>query len=588
MKPSAHLRSSIAALAASVSLLAGCSSLGPRSDATSDRIAGEMKQATTRPVPARPEAVDQALLPPLQVQAARPQPSEQRFDLVLNNASASQVFNAIVSGTRYSMLVHPDVSGTLSLNLKDVTVREAMDAIRELYGYEYKVEGTRIYVQPVTMQSRVFQVSYMMAKRQGRTETRVLSGSITGNSPSGSGSSTPTAPATGGSGAASTATEGSEVTTSNTSDFWTEVEHTVQAIVGSEGGRRVVVSPQSGVIVVRALPREMREVENYLKASKLSLEREVMLEAKIVEVELSDGYQQGINWTALTNARNHRFSVGANTTQIQMPAPAAGFDQAGQLIAPNTLSGVLATPLFGISSMVPMSDLSGALGLAFTTNSFQAILSFLDTQGSVQVLSSPRIATINNQKAVLKVGTDDFYVTNITTNTTSGTGPTTSSPTITLQPFFSGISLDVTPQIDEDGHIILHVRPSVSVVTERSKVIDLGTSGGVFKLPLASSRTNQTDSVVRVDDGYIVAIGGLMQQEQSSDSAKIPGLGSIPVLGALFGESRKLLHKRELVVLIKPTVIHSDKQWDQDLNQTGERFGGFDQKHAEPAGQAPR
>jgi MSHA biogenesis protein MshL len=561
-------------------LLSACAGFGPRQDATYDRIAAEMKQAAQRPAAARPEAVEQALLPPLQLQVPRPQVSEQRFDLILNNASASQVFNAIVTGTRYSMLVHPEVSGTLSLNLKDVTVKEALDAIRELYGYEYKIDGNRIYIQPVTLQSRVFQVSYLMARRQGRSDTRVESGSITGNGSSNGTQGGTTAPAsgtsgtqngTGGSGSGG-GSEGTHVFTTNTSDFWFEVEHTIQAIVGPENGRRVVVSPQSGVIVVRAMPRELRDVENYLKTSKLALERQVMLEAKIVEVELNDGYQQGINWTALTRAGNHRLAIGADPRQIQTPGQ--------QFVTPtdatsNTLGGVLATPFAGIASMVPLSDLSGALGLTFTTNSFQAILSFLDTQGSVQVLSNPRIATINNQKAVLKVGTDDFYVTNITTNTaTSGTG-TTSSPSITVQPFFSGISLDVTPQIDEEGHIILHVRPSVSVVTERTKNINLGTLG-TYQLPLASSRTNQTDSVVRVQDGYIVAIGGLMEQEQSSDAAKVPGAGDVPLLGALFGQSRKVMHKRELVVLIKPTVIHGDRQWEQDIDQVGERLKAYE------------
>jgi MSHA biogenesis protein MshL len=270
-------------------------------------------------------------------------------------------------------------------------------------------------------------------------------------------------------------------------------------------------------------------------------------------------------------------------------------DQAGQIlpynnqlaaIDPNTLGGVLSTPFLGLSSMVPLSDLSGALGLAFTTNSFQAVLSFLDSQGSVQVLSSPRIATINNQKAVLKVGTDDFYVTNITTNTaTSGTG-TTSSPSITVQPFFSGISLDVTPQIDEEGHVILHVRPSVSVVTERTKNINLGTLG-TYQLPLASSRTNQTDSVVRVQDGFIVAIGGLMEQEQTNDSAKVPGAGDVPVLGALFGQTRKAMHKRELVVLIKPTVIQSDRQWGQDIDQVSDRLKAYEPVYKSPSTPAP-
>jgi len=193
----------------------------------------------------------------------------------------------------------------------------------------------------------------------------------------------------------------------------------------------------------------------------------------------------------------------------------------------------------------------------------------------VQVLSSPRIATINNQKAVLKVGTDEFFVTNVTTTSSTTGSSTTTSPTITVQPFFSGIALDVTPQIDEDGNIILHVRPSVSQVTEKTKNLDLGTLG-TFTLPLASSAINESDTIVRVRDGNVVAIGGLMQQTQSDGTSKVPGVGDVASgLGGIFKHGNKSLTKRELVVLIKPTVIHSDKQWQEDLERTRDRFQGM-------------
>lgn len=198
------------------------------------------------------------------------------------------------------------------------------------------------------------------------------------------------------------------------------------------------------------------------------------------------------------------------------------------------------------------------------------------------MLSSPRIATVNNQKAVLKVGTDDFYVTNVSTTTTASGSSTVVSPTITVQPFFSGISLDVTPQIDEDDNIILHIRPSVSVVSERNKVINLGTLG-TFQLPLASSSINETDSIVRVRDANIVAIGGLMEYIQSDDGAKVPGAGDVPVADSLFRQGKKGLQKREIVVLLKPTVIRGDKQWEQDLVETRDRLRAMERPAPRPA-----
>jgi MSHA biogenesis protein MshL len=210
-------------------------------------------------------------------------------------------------------------------------------------------------------------------------------------------------------------------------------------------------------------------------------------------------------------------------------------------------------------------------GLALQTQNFAALLTFLETQGGVNVLSSPRVATINNQKAVLKVGTDDFFVTNVsTTSSTSGTS-TTVTPTITVAPFFSGIALDVTPQIDDNSSIILHIHPSVSNVVEKNKIIDLGTLG-VFTLPLASSEVNETDTIVRVTDGNIVAIGGLMRQKSSSERSQVPGLGNAPGIGNLFRQRDTTSTKSELVILLKPTIIHSDRNWQEDLVQTRERI----------------
>jgi MSHA biogenesis protein MshL len=193
------------------------------------------------------------------------------------------------------------------------------------------------------------------------------------------------------------------------------------------------------------------------------------------------------------------------------------------------------------------------------------------------VLSSPRVATINNQKAVLKVGQDDFFVTNVsTTSTTSGTS-TTISPTITVQPFFSGIALDVTPQIDENTGIILHVHPQVSRVTEQRKVVDLGTLG-VFTLPLASSSVNETDTIVRVQDGNIVAIGGLMRQESESIDSQVPGLGDVPGVGLLFQQRNRRTTKSEIVILLKPTIVHGDRNWQQDLTETRERLRALESR----------
>jgi MSHA biogenesis protein MshL len=227
-------------------------------------------------------------------------------------------------------------------------------------------------------------------------------------------------------------------------------------------------------------------------------------------------------------------------------------------------------------SLAAAGNAAGSLfGLAFQTNNFAALLTFLETQGTVHVLSSPRIATLNNQKAILKVGTDDYFVTNVSTNTNQNASTTTTSPDVTLEQFFSGVVLDVTPQIDEDNNITLHVHPSVTQVSTQNKLIDLGALGR-FNLPLASSNTSETDSVVRGQNGQIIAIGGLMRQASTDDKSQVPVAGDVPVVGGLFRSTDRVMQKRELVILIKPTVVQDGAVWDRDIQEAQRRVESLD------------
>jgi MSHA biogenesis protein MshL len=526
---------------------------------------------------ATPDAVSTALLPPITIELPKEgQQVEERFSVTFTNVSAAQFFMAIVSGTRYSMLVHPEVTGTLSANLKDVTLFEALDAIRELYGYDYKVEGTRIYVKPLTLQTRVFQVNYLTGSRRGTSDIRVTSGSVSDVSIPGSatgqaGTATPTPGANQGS--IATALNTSKISTSSTSDFWNELKASLESIIGGKEGRSVVVSPQSGIVVVRAMWDEMRNVADYLRATQLSVDRQVILDAKILEVELNDSFQSGINWAAFRLGGETKASIGLLTPGTSLSPTSSATGAATPLsTASAQTTGQLPIAAIPGSSIATGTMAAGSLfGLAFQTSNFGALISFLETQGTVHVLSSPRIATLNNQKAVLKVGKDEFFVTNVSTTTTATGNTSSTSPTVTVQPFFSGVALDVTPQIAEDGSIILHIHPSVSSVTTVDKPLNLGTAG-TFSLPLASSTISETDSVVRGKDGQVVAIGGLMRQASVSDRSQLPGAGDVPGVGGLFRNTKQVAQKRELVILLKPTVIQGDGGWTNDLQDSQQRI----------------
>ena len=558
---------------------AGCATHQKAPGATFDRIGQEMQGAVDAKVKGSADAaLNQAMLPPLQLDLPESAKSvEPRFDLAVSNAPASQVFMALVSGTRYSMLVAPEVSGTVTVNLKSVTVREALETLRELYGYEFRFQGTRIYIQPNTMQTRIFQLNYLAGKRVGQSDVRVTSSSISSSQPENSASGSTTTPSTT-SGSTSTTVLSSQISTEQNSDFWSDLNKALTSIVGAQDGRAVIVNQASGVVVIKAFPADIRAVESYLKLTQLIVERQVMLEAKIIEVSLNEEFQAGINWMAF-GGTNNRYSFGsanpgtALTTTGNVGSATSGLGNGGVAIDPGKAGAAVATALG-----------QGFFGLALQTANFASLLNFLETQGNVQVLSSPRIASMNNQKAVLKVGNDDFYVTNVSSTVTSSGTSNVTTPSITLQPFFSGIALDVTPQIDAENNVMLHVHPSISVVTENQKVIDLGDLG-TYTLPLASSSVNETDSLVRVQDGNIVAIGGLMKQEQSSSGTGLPGASQASGVGWLFGSKGSYLRKRELVILIKPTIIRNESSWKDDLFETQNRVQQLDPRLAKPARQ---
>ena len=588
---------SLAAGTALMLLAAGCAPLLHRED-TYDRIQANL-DVQNKLAQERSEAETAFLPPPPPEMPVAPPPAEPRFDMSVRNAPAAQVFMAIVNDSRYSMLLPPDLAGVISVNLKNVTVREALELIRDIYGYDFRIQGARISISANTPQTRIFQASYLAARRAGISSTQVVSSNMPVSS-GGSGSSGSSGSGSGSAGGTN-AIVNTSVFTGQASDFWLDLGVGIAAVLDCEykigtptqaqgnainmntqqfsigkcpDGRRFVMNQQSGVIMVRALPAELREIGDLLSALQGGVDRQVMLEAKLIEVELSDGFQAGINWTAFD--KWGRQVAGVNAATDAMPI-LSGASASAINDSVRTVTGS------GTGVLDSMKNGGGLLGVAqgklWGRASFAAIIDFLKTQGSVYVMSSPRIATLNNQKAVLKVGVDDYFVTEVTNDSSTsnyGSGTTNNMPSIKVSPFFSGIALDVTPQIGGNGMITLHIRPAVTDVTTRNLVVNLGEQIGSYTLPLASSSVKETDSIVRVRDGFIVAIGGLMSQAQSEEEGKVPGLGDIPLVGSLFKNSRRAMKKREMVVLIKPTVIRDERDWQDDMDAARERLKGFD------------
>ncbi|GIB95091.1 MSHA biogenesis protein MshL [Vibrio cholerae] len=427
--------------------------------------------------------------------------------------------------------------------------------MRDLYGFEVVKEGKVIQVYPAGLRTVTIPVDYLQFKRTGRSLTSITTGTIintdTNNSNSSSSSSSSISSNSSSDGSSSNSNSqrndargGTEIETTNESDFWPLLEKAVAQLLGGSAGQTVIVNPQAGVLTLRAYPDEIRQVNEFLGISQQRMHRQVILEAKILEVTLSDGYQQGINWSKAFSSNGASYKIGSGAiTQ----------DSSG-----NPITSVLP----GLDAIGNL--LGGQSNVVISSGSFDAVISFMATQGDLNVLSSPRVTASNNQKAVIKVGTDEYYVTDISSVVGSGDNAQ-ASPSIKITPFFSGISLDVTPQIDDQGNVLLHVHPAVIEVEQQTKKILYRSEE--IELPLAKSSIRESDSVIRAKDGDVVVIGGLMKSNTVDQVSKVPFLGDVPALGHLFRNTTKLTQKTELVILLKPTVVGVNT-WQKELERS--------------------
>lgn len=444
---------------------------------------------------------------------------ESRFDIAAKNLDARDFFRGLVTHTDSNIVVDPEVKGNISVNLRSVTIIETLKAVRDMYGFEFKQKSYGFQILPNRIQTRVLHFNYLDMKRSGQSSTLVSSGLSSVSEDESEGSSD------GGTDSGSKVLS-TRIRTETSTDFWKDLESSIQVILSGRKGRKVIVNALSGVIVVTGMPSEIASVERYLEQVQSSLHQQIIIEAKILEVELSSGFESGINWSKLNIA-----SDGDTTLTSSASTKLAGAD-----------------------------GLNGIFGVNVSSTNFDGVLELLETQGNVKVLSNPRVAAVNNQKAVIKVGSDEFFVTSVKSTTTTGTA-TTTTPEVILTPFFSGIALDVTPSIHQQ-EIIMHIHPSISKVVDQQKTITVANSS--FSLPLAFSSIRESDSVVKAKSGEVIVLGGLLQTNTLHEKAGIPILSQIPYLNVLFTRKKSSVIKSELVILLRPLVkdeYHQSKSY---------------------------
>jgi len=494
--------------------------------------------------------------------------TEQHFDISVNDTPAHEFFMSLVKGTELNMVVHPDVSGNISISLNDVSLDDVLATARDVYGYRYRLSGNTYQVFPARMRTQIFTVDYLHIMRSGGSRTLVSSGQLGQNGSSNNSGNTNTT-TRGSRGGGSGGDEdlgyvsGSVVKTISKSDFWDDLATSLNLIVGTEEGRKVVIHPQTGLIVVHAMPQELRDVEDFLHSIEEIAHRLVIIEAKILEVTLNDNFQAGINWNALIEFGDDKSILfGHNGAGSVFTEGNSGL--AGKLIP---IGKAAQTAVF------PTPALGGLFTINADLKDFNALIELLKVQGDVQVLSSPRISTVNNQKAIIKVGQDEYFVTDFSSDieTSAGIGNNVQTVDVTLTPFFSGIALDVIPQISNDGSVILHIHPAISEVTEKNKEISI-TTEEKLSIPLALSTIRESDSIIRAKSGQVVILGGLMKDVVRDKESRTPFLGDIPGIGHMFRNINETTAKSELVILLRPIVINSDREWNGQLRETADRF----------------
>lgn len=466
------------------------------------------------------------------------------LNVSVHEVDAREFFMGLVVDSDENMVVHPEVKGPISLELKNVSIPQILDAVQKVYGYDYKKTDIGYVIYPATLQTKTFKIDRLDLLREGKSDTFVSSGQ-TGNSSQAYGNqqnqnfTQPNINNQSNNGSMTgMRSSGSSITTTTETDFWKELDEALRTLIAVDKEATVVINKQSGVVIARAKPMQLREIENFLATTQNQISRQVILEAKIIEVVLNDSHQDGVEWKSIIREGLEAGAV--------------------------TFTGGLYT----------LASNAGS----FTVGDFTGVVSLLESQGKTNVLSSPRISTLNNQQAIIKVGQDETFVTGISPGivVSSGISGGTVQPAPILSAFFSGIALDVTPQINDGGDITLHIHPSITKVESKDREYKIDGFGSTSVVPTALSTIRESDSIVKSKNGQIIVLGGLMQDTSKEDKKGVYGLSRIPYLGNLFRVDKGSTEKTELVILLKASLVNTNADWQNDIDSSQKRVRDLD------------
>lgn len=477
---------------------------------------GETTVAIVAPVSsANPSAVTSVL--PLAA------PSVQ-FSFRADNVPIKQALALFARANHLNIVPDLDVEGAVTVEFQDLPLDLAMRALIEANGYYFVQEGQLLRVR--NRETRLFQIDYIHVTRSGQGSNAVQISSGGGSSSGSSGGGGGGGGASGGS-----STEGSTMTVTNTStiNFWGDLGEQLKSMISATGS--YTINSLAGTVLVRDNHRNIEMIAEFITSVTTSVVRQIDLEVEIYEVALNDTTQLGINWSYLADSLDSTFNTGI--------VPVAG--SPGQITLAPAGGLIVQTPVYG-----PVPG-AAAIRIQHQRGNLSAILDALKQQGNLKVVSTPRLRTLNNQPAVVRVGQDlPIFLRQVTTS--PGSPPTTTT-TESIQTVTVGTVLSITPQISSDGLITLDITPAVS------RLVRIASSGsGDTNAPVVDIR--QTSSIVRVRDGATIVMGGLVQDSATTTHRKIPLLGDIPLLGKAFSGEYKTSERTELVFFLTPRIIH--------------------------------
>ena len=442
-----------------------------------------------------------------------------------------------------------DVAGTVTLDVRDLPLQEMMRAFLEANDLSWSEERGLIRVR--TVQSRNFVVDYLRLIRNGTGSSAITlssSGIQTGGGSGGGGSTGDGGSgggvgggggggAGGGGGIGGQTSSQMNLKLENDVKFWEELEVQIGKLITERGRPALAINKTAGLIQVTDRPSALKRVEDYLNQLTGAVSRQVDIEAKLYDVTLSDQFQFGINWTKIAVVGGGLFGAGA----IPLGSSASSF-------VPGTRPDIVPNLTPDNSPGGGFNSKQSAISLGFGNNRAQAVLQALQEQGEVSVISQPRLRALNNQTAIMKVGTDRPFFTQQTQTTFIGGGTGTQQSGDTLSVITVGTVLAVTPQVGADGWITLDITPAIT-----SFVDEIKSPSGQSSAPILDIK--QSSTIVRLRDGETIVMGGLIQNSSARSIRKIPLLGDIPLLGKLFQGRAQAKQKKELVIFLTPHVV---------------------------------